>query len=545
MTDENGPGSDVKTADLAGSGLALLQLMADAADPGGNGWVNRRVQQLEFLDTRAVRWQVSVDFNVPAGAPDLTVGGKKYRLVPVMPWEKADLVAFDLRDEQGNVMWLPNSDDINFRLSAALTQWAEQILSPVPAAGTQAPVPFPARLGTLLEEIVRCQPPDRIKSADPFDGIVALLNISGGGTATGGMPNEFAEAISRLRTNVSFMSRLQELWQNYLFVAALIDPAGTRRIIKLTFESQVSFRQPKSLHGLFFQSLGWRSWRLYVLIGGRGGSHHLEVAAPTGVDVVRISAQPAVGPGGEKYNTEGGTPHVHIKVPASQHARFRATIRVRVSRPGWLTTTWLSGLVIAAVMLIGRAKIAVLFSKAPGSALGEAGTAATLLLALLAVFGSSLFGPGGHPLASRLLRAARLLILLDSAAVLVGAGSLLIYTVNSHLPTRLWSILAIATWGIAALLTISMLFPRGPQSVVRVSVLSRLTGARRVILRRRTTVTLPRQAGTVPAGESARIWGGDVVAIPSADGYSYADDHAWTAQDHARLVNELTKAQEA
>jgi hypothetical protein len=187
MTDENGPGAEVKTADLAGSGLALLQLMADAADPGGNGWVNRRVQQLEFLDTRAVRWQVSVDFNVPAGAPDLTVGEKEYRLVPVMPWEKADLVAFDLRDEQGNVMWLPNSDDINFRLSAALTQWAEQILSPAPAPGAQAPVPFPAGLDTLLEEIVRCQPPDRIKSADPFDGIVALLNSSGGGTGAGGV----------------------------------------------------------------------------------------------------------------------------------------------------------------------------------------------------------------------------------------------------------------------------------------------------------------------------------------------------------------------
>ena len=89
MADENGPGPDVKTADLAGSGLALLQLMADAADPGGNGWVNRRVKQLEFLDTRAVRWQVSVELNVPADAPDLTVGEKEYRLVPVMPWEKA------------------------------------------------------------------------------------------------------------------------------------------------------------------------------------------------------------------------------------------------------------------------------------------------------------------------------------------------------------------------------------------------------------------------------------------------------------------------
>jgi hypothetical protein len=50
----------------AAAGLALLQLQAKASDPMSQpGWVKRRVEKLEFLDTRAVRWEISVDFEVP------------------------------------------------------------------------------------------------------------------------------------------------------------------------------------------------------------------------------------------------------------------------------------------------------------------------------------------------------------------------------------------------------------------------------------------------------------------------------------------------
>jgi hypothetical protein len=70
-------------------------LLAEAADPHAQDWVNRRVEQLEFLDTRAVRWQVSVDFVLPENAPLINVGGRKFRLVPLTSWEKSDLVAFD------------------------------------------------------------------------------------------------------------------------------------------------------------------------------------------------------------------------------------------------------------------------------------------------------------------------------------------------------------------------------------------------------------------------------------------------------------------
>jgi hypothetical protein len=550
MTDANGekdPASDDEKPDPAAQdGLAFLRLLAEAADPKAKDWVNRRVQQLEFLDTRAVQWRVSVDFIVPDDAPVITVGPERFRLVPVTPWEKANLVAFDLRDEGGNTMWLPNTERTTGQLSAGLTQWAKVILSH-PPAGAGRPVPFPEELSTLLEEIVFRQPPEWVKSYDPFDGIAELNPGADGSAAV--MAKNLQDAIDRLRANTPFMSRLQELWQNNLIVAAVADSPGARRVIKLSFESEVMFRRPTARSRRLLQSLGWRAWRLDVFIGGRGGSHHLEVTAPTGIDIVRISAQPAVpGQEGGSFTAQGGAPHVHIEVPARHRGRYLATIRLRVSRPGWLTTTWMAGLVIAVVMVVARNKIAVLYSTSPGSAMGESGTAATLLLALLAVFGTVLFGPGGHPLASRLLRAARCLILVDSAAVLAGTGSLLLHTSQFRPPATLWSILAVVCGIIAVLLTVSMLFPGGPRRTEglrpRGPTWVALTTS---VLGNALTRVIPRNllawVRRARAGRRGRGPGEDVVTIPSADGYSFADNHPWGPKDHADLVRELRQAE--
>ncbi len=551
MTDtdrEEGLAPDGQTADKAAQeGLAFLRLLAEAADPNAPDWVNRRVQQLEFLDTRAVQWRVSVDFNVPDDAPVITVGPERFRLVPVTPWEKANLVAFDLRDEGGNTMWLPNTERTTRQLSAALTQWAKFILSDSPAAGGGS-VPFPAELSTLLEEIVFRQPPPWAKSHDPFDGIGTLTNPAAN-TSGAVRAEELQDAIDRLRANMPFMSRLQELWQNNLIVAAVTDSPGARRVIKLSFESVVTFRRPTARSLRLLQSLGWRAWRLDMFIGDRGGSHHLEVTAPTGIDIVRISAQPAVpGQAGATFTAEGGAPHVHIEVPARHRGRYRATIRLRVSRPGWLTTTWMAGLVIAVVMVVARIKLAVLYSTLPGAVMGESGTAATLLLALLAVFGTVLFGPGGHPLASRLLRAARFLILVDSAAVLAGTGSLLLHTSGSRPPALLWSVLAWVSGIIAVLLTVSMLCPGGPrrtegQRARALTLVPSITGVVGNVVTRVIPRTLPTWVRRVREGRPGRGPGDDVVRIPSADGYSFADNHPWGPDDHADLVRELRQAE--
>src|ERR1700691_4805407 len=109
----------------ARTGLALLQIQARASDPALQpGWVYRRVQQLEFLDTRAVRWRISIDFEVPQDAPRVQLGGQDFYLVPLTSMAKTDLVAFDLRDEMAAAVWMPTSGQTTEYLASALVYWA-------------------------------------------------------------------------------------------------------------------------------------------------------------------------------------------------------------------------------------------------------------------------------------------------------------------------------------------------------------------------------------------------------------------------------------
>lgn len=518
----------------ARTGLALLMLLAEAADPQAQEWVNRRVEQLEFLDTRAVRWQVSVDFFVPENAPLIDVGGRKFRLVPLTSWEKSDLVAFNLRDEAGNTLWLPTSEYTTRVLAAALTFWASILLPPA-HRGSPGPDGLPGRLKDLLETIVFSEPTGPQKEMNPF--------------ATADTGDGRDPAIPALEESTQFVSQLTELWRNFLIIGAVADQPGTRRVLKLSFESQITFRRPRDWFRRLVQSLGWRSWRLDVFIGGRGGSHHLEVAAPAGVDIVQVSALP-VDPDdtSHKITAQGGAPHVHIRVPARQRSRYRATIRVRVSRPGWLTSCWLAGIVIAGVLVLGRLKITALFSAPGAGAQAQADTAATLLLALLAVVATMLIGPGGHPLASRLLMVTRMLILADSVAVLVGVGDLLLHT-SPHPPTALWSALAWVSAVIAFLLTLSRLLPKGPR---RKEAQTR-RAARQLSRRALTTAQQTRSFAVTATGRVRNTLAGTPgsgpdrggLRIPAADGYHYGDDNPWGPEDRTALVAELRRVEQA
>jgi hypothetical protein len=514
----------------AHNGLALLRLMAEAADRKTPGWVNRRVEQLEFLDTRAVRWRVSVDFAVPAGAPVIRTGQKVFRLVPLTSWIKDNLVAFDLRDESGNTLWLPTAKDTERMLTEALIRWAGQLMDQ-----TELPDPLKETLRAMVSE----RPPQRQKDheaktgemLDPFEAVVDHM-VQDKGRAS----DDYAsKAPAELADNRSFQSQINELWRNDVIVVPVADPPGTRRVLKMTFESGVQFRKAKTRRMRAVQLLGWRAWRMELYIGGRGGSHHLEVAAPPGVDILRIRARSVTTHPDPTANIVvfGGSPHVHLRIGADRHSRYLATIRVRVSRPGWLTTSWLAGLVILVVLLVGGLKLKALFSAVP-----EAGTAASLLLALLALFATMLTGPGAHPLASRLLTASRFLILVDSILILLGAGSLLLL---GGQPTGRWWPLVTALWWLvvavsgicAAMLTLSRFFPKAPREVEE---------KRWERLRTALKVTWNWLIGnTEEPGKPDRA----SLSIPAADGYHYGDDpdNHWDPDSQTALVNALRSAE--
>jgi len=487
LIDGNEPTADSTGApENARAGLRLLRLMAEAADPRGPRWVHRRVHQLEFLDTRAVRWRMSVDFDVPDDAPLIEGPGPERRLVPIATWGKGDLVAFDFRDEQDASIALMTSEWTSGLMAAGLNDWAT-ILFP---QGSPDWVPHDIE-GTVFE--------DRKPPAE-------LLNARPAGDAQ------------------AFRHQLVELAGNFVVLAAVASPPGTRRIVKLSFESAVTFQRDRSVLHRLGMSMGWRYWPLEVPFGGRGGSHHLEVAAPTGVDIYKITAQPALSAANSKPTaiTAGGAPHVPIRAPAGP-SRYVATIFVRVARPGWLTASWLVALVNAAVLGVGWANLAVLFPKTGGP--GQAGTAASLLLAFLGLIATWLIQPGQHPLAGRLLLAARVLILADIAAVLVGVGNLVVHS-GPHPPDLIWAVLTIFSMAMAALLTLTWLLPR-----------------RRAI----GTVDAPHKEPGPPAtaspAPSRRRRAPGALSIPAADGSHYGDDNVWTPQNQQDLVDALKRAE--
>jgi hypothetical protein len=535
-------GQDESPGEAARKGLALLRIMAEAADRQSPDWVKRRVEHLEFLDDRAVRWRVSVDFAVPETAPIIYVGGRPFRLVPLTSWERRNLVAFDLRDEGGNAIWLPTSKYTDHLLSSALIYWATEILDRPPHKFGKT---LEDKLGKTLEAIVSEGPSQEQKEEerktgeemDPFKAVSELM-IKRGENAGDGCLSATPAA---LQNDLSFKSQLNALWRNFLITVAVADTPGTRRVLKMTFESKVEFRRSAKWYLRFAQSMGWRPWRLELFIGGRGGSHHLEVAAPPGVDIIRIRARPRT-KDADPTNyvvAHGGSPHVHIRISADQRWRYLATIRVRVSRPGWLTSCWLAGFVIAAGFLVGVLYLGVLFSAA-----AEAGTAATLLLALLAVFATMLVAPGAHPLASRLLSGARNLIVVDSGVVLVAVGSLLVRGGHHH-PAHMWW----ALFGVAALcaagLTASRLLPKGPPPAgaregpwpVWNRVKNAWTSAWGRLKRKKEKPAEKPDELDKPDPAS--------LAIPAADGYHYGDNHLWDEGKQADLVCALLLAERA
>jgi hypothetical protein len=504
-------------------GATLLRLQAEATDPSRpeSNWVNRRVECLEFLDTRAVRRHVSVDFDVPADAPRIPVGERQFRLVPITNLPKGSLVAFDLRDESGRALWLPTSDYSSNILASTISYFARQIL-------------HTEFLASDLTEIIRKEPAEHRKEWASFAAAAALidaqsrystarealLTISGWLHAIWSrslrerltwlhfrqlrnLQRQWARAQDRMNAATEdlriaqlawsavdadkqplvwtlmkdelFRSQLEELARNFVVLAAVTSPPQTRRIVKLTFESPITFRTPTGLPLRLMQSAGWRCWRADVPIGGRGGSSHLEAAAPPGVDIVRI----VVTPWGERrpaapISVPGGSPHVHTRVPAVPAHRSRARIFLRVSRPGWLTTSWLTALVIGAVMVAGRLKLSVIFATSPGQSPGsEAGTAATLLLALLGVVAAVLARTTEHPLASRLLLLARVLILIDAGVVLSATGALVLHRSQTPVNGTLWTWLLVITLLVAALLTISRFLPvmNVPRGISRLAVM--------------------------------------------------------------------------
>jgi hypothetical protein len=264
-----------------------------------------------------------------------------------------------------------------------------------------------------------------------------------------------------------FRSQVEELARNIVLVAGVAGEAGKRQILEFNYEASFTFSHSGSWSARLLQYFGWKPWQLNVLIGGRGGSQHLEVVTPEGAEIVRIDAEPIFTDISAKpVSVPGSTPHVSIPLPEGGNVRYRAAIFVRVSRSGWLTASWLVAAVIVVSLIAGRIDIGVLFASSPSGASTasleagpaatlEAGTAATVLLALLGVFATLLVSVRQHPFVSKLLQPLRILSLVDFAVVLVAVGSLVLHSNTAPVPRTCWSVLVAVAVAVLVVVTVS------------------------------------------------------------------------------------------
>ena len=471
----------------AEAGLAFLALRADPQ------WIHRRIERLEFIDTATVQWRISIDFFIPDSAPTVNFGDDLILLVPITDLPKGRFPEVSRGDGRGSSPWLPIEAETTHRLASALIAMAsvivgrdlpssligsvEEAVSAETVVSSEAPFAVAAQLIDAKRAYRRA----RRELAAVSSRKVPLRRVGRWYAAwhrriqakswMAATEEDLRRAqrnwvaveasirpiVNRLMADGSFRRHLEELSRNAVLVVGIEGQPGARRVVEVTQEAAVSFR----IHSggrltRLVQNLGWRSWPLAVNIGGRGGSEHFEVATPTGAEVVRLVAEPlSRGSGAKQVAVLGGTPHASVQLPAGGQVRYRTTIFLRVSRRGWLTSSWLVAMVICAFMLAGRYDLSALYSATTGQAL----EVVTLVPALAGVFTTLLVGSREHPFVSRLLLPVRLLILADFIAVFLTVGDLALHSSKRPLPVTLWSYLAAVTYIIAFLVTLSWFLP--------------------------------------------------------------------------------------
>jgi hypothetical protein len=430
--------------DAGAIGRSLLLVRAQASGAEETRWVHRRVQQVEFLDVQAVRWRMSLDFDVPFAAPLVDSYGRPFRLVPLTTLPKGQLVTVDFRDERQAAIPLLTAKKANHYLCAGMCEWAKSILR-----GQS----LPAEIRDRLRKIVKRPPDGHVAEMELFAAAVSVLDgrpvrtesdfivPSRGQDILAAEPGDLADAAKRLMCNEFFRSQLFELAKDFMVIATVADDPGTRRILKLAFDGKLPFKPPHNLINRISREMGWASWQFMLTLGGEGYSDHLAVAAPPGVDISKITAQRKVpGSSASTYSTPGEIPHVPIRVPTDAD-RYEATIFARVIAPAWLTPSLLVALAISGALFYGWTLLTTLFKKSEPT---DAQTAATLLLTFLGLVAVLLIRPSEHPLAARMLRWPRALIFADVGIVLVCAGDLALH-VSGHTPTVLWEALLAAS----------------------------------------------------------------------------------------------------
>lgn len=394
----------------------------------GEDWVNRRVETIELIDQSRVRQSVSVDFRLPERLPgSFEIAGKDHYVLPllVLP-RRSDLACFDVRDESGRALPILTRSE-NARLSGLMLLGAAERAIAEAGAGGELPMPLRTFLAALPKY------PRSVTRAIVAE-IVApqskLLPISPG--------------FRRLLTDQDFRNLLGLFqWASAIHVPLQVD-RGERRIVKISWEGRWgAWQLPEGSSGIGTSlrrawsgsrgAIGWRPESRVLDLPQLGGanSHHLQIAAPSGVELSEVRApngpprlmlpgssglpDPRKDP--HQPHSEAASQRVHLYLPRAHEMRVGVLeVELRTSRHGLLTAALLTGIFVTLMLGVYAARAEEI--------VGQSDTGAAILLLVPALLAGFLVRPGEHEMARVLLRAPRFMTTALGILPLVAAGAL-------------------------------------------------------------------------------------------------------------------------
>lgn len=406
-------------------------------------WIHRRVEYISFKNHELVHHQVSVDFTLPAGMPPVgkldehnvyiaplfllvkdplqplhqgsrarwrhLIMKERYWINPVIPTAAGS--NFDFTDQHGRRQPLMTRQQSSLLAATLLLEAASRILGE----------PAHPLVAKRIEEIPRYAWTSLI---DQRGALTWLLD-----------DRLFVASDQRhtLRRNESFQELTWTLASHYIISCLFIGNAQQRSIYKLSYDQRANEVAPKAW-GRLFRSLGLKSERYDVPLTeiGGGSSYHLEIEVP------KELAVNAVGLTGKRYEhysdlrsrrnqdyfirqveraSEG---KLFVPRPWPGRRVGIAWVKFRVRQAGFLV-----GALIAAIAVSGVLWATALVAPDVIRDKNAEAAVATILL-IPAVIAAYVARPGEHAITARMLRVARIVLVLD--AVMPGVAVFFLIT---------------------------------------------------------------------------------------------------------------------
>lgn len=290
-------------------------------------WVERRVEAITFPDEVTVQRRVSVDFAVPTDLTSplpLNHDGLPTFFTPLALLEKQGLTNFDLRDEGNNALPLLTREHNGHLVRETLVHLAEAIHedrgSPLPGG---VPQELRRELGLLAT-----QPPGA--------ALVIWDSLEQAKERDGRRESQSSHDWRKFLVGEDkFMTLTKDFAVGFPLIVPVTGEAGTRRIVKFSYQAPATTHRPSSRTRQVSRSLGWypRTERIEVPSISQARCFHLEVQAPEGLQITRgkldSSVVPETGWRGPVAVSNPGPEWVHMHINAPPEATGTAHVNLR------------------------------------------------------------------------------------------------------------------------------------------------------------------------------------------------------------------------